>query len=72
MHRLTVDWAACDGHGLCAVLLPELVDVDDWGYPVVTADVPPQLTKQARRAVRACPAVAMRLERNRLNSGGVG
>ena len=72
MHRLTVDWTACDGHGLCAVLLPELIDVDDWGYPVVTPDVPRELVANARRAVRACPALEMRLERNPLNSTDVG
>jgi ferredoxin len=60
--RLAVDWQQCDGHGLCAALLPELLDLDDWGYPVVvTVDVPPGLVRQARAAVRACPALALRL-----------
>ena len=31
--RLKVDPIACDGHGLCAELLPELVTLDDWGFP---------------------------------------
>ena len=62
--RLTVDWTACDGHGLCAALLPELVDLDDWGFPVVAGDVPPSLTSQARRAVLACPALALRMKRD--------
>ena len=33
-HRLHIDWTACDGRGLCAELLPELLAEDDWGYPV--------------------------------------
>ena len=61
MSRLVVDWEQCDGHGLCAVLLPELVDLDEWGYPVVAGEVPPVLTDVAREAVRACPALALRL-----------
>ena len=29
--RLKVDPIACDGRGLCAELLPELITLDDWG-----------------------------------------
>ena len=32
--RLHIDWTRCDGRGLCAELLPELLDRDDWGYPL--------------------------------------
>ena len=64
MTRLVVDWIACDGHGLCAVLLPELVDLDEWGYPILAgAEVPEHLQRHARRAVEACPALALRLTR---------
>ena len=63
MSRLVVDWTACDGHGLCAVLLPELVDLDDWGYPLIAdPEVPRALRGQARTAVAACPALALRME----------
>jgi ferredoxin len=59
--RLHVDPVACRGHGLCAELLPELVTLDEWGYPVVVeAAVPPALERRARRAVRACPVLALR------------
>ena len=27
--RLVVDRIACDGYGMCAELLPELIDLDD-------------------------------------------
>jgi ferredoxin len=61
--RLLVDWLRCDGHRLCAEIVPELVRLDDWGYPVVTGPVTPVLEAQARRAVALCPALALRLER---------
>ncbi len=28
----------CDAYGYCAELLPELVALDEWGYPVVGGD----------------------------------
>jgi ferredoxin len=63
-HVLAVDFAACEGHGLCAELLPELVGLDEWGYPVLRdSAVPPDLLSHARRAVAACPVMAFRLNR---------
>lgn len=60
--RLEIDWTRCDGHGLCAELLPERIDVDEWGYPILhSADVRPEARAAARRAVAACPALALRL-----------
>lgn len=60
--RLDVDPIACDGHGLCAELLPELITLDDWGYPLITEhEIPPELEALARRAVSACPTLALRL-----------
>jgi ferredoxin len=61
--RLTVDRIVCDGSGLCAELLPELIAVDDWGYPILKPDpVPGTLLPLARRAVADCPVLALRLE----------
>jgi NADH:ubiquinone oxidoreductase subunit F (NADH-binding) len=34
--RLRVDPIACDGRGLCAEILPELITLDDWGYPIIS------------------------------------
>ncbi|MGO8877107.1 MAG: ferredoxin [Acidimicrobiales bacterium] len=57
---LAVDAIACDGHGVCAELLPEWIRLDDWGYPIVTvAAVPPELLDRARWAVSNCPALAL-------------
>jgi ferredoxin len=60
--RLAVDPIACTGHGLCAELFPEAVALDDWGYPLLpAAPVSPALMEHARRAVAACPTLALRL-----------
>jgi ferredoxin len=61
---LRVNPIQCTGHGVCAELLPELIAVDEWGYPIVDSrPVPPALDRDARRAVAACPALALRLVR---------
>jgi len=59
--RLRVDWPACKARGLCYELLPEVVALDEWGYPIITVDVDSQLVAAAREAVRACPTLALRL-----------
>jgi ferredoxin len=61
--RLELNPIACTGHQLCADLLPEVIELDEWGYPILTGDVPVQLESHARRAVSACPTLALRLTR---------
>jgi ferredoxin len=34
-HQLTVDMLRRDAYGYCAEMLPELVEFDEWGYPIV-------------------------------------
>ena len=60
---LQIDWTRCDGHGLCAALLPERIQLDEWGFPII-ARAPLELAEvtDARRAVLACPALALRLQ----------
>ena len=61
--RLRVDPIACDGRKLCAEILPELISLDDWGFPIIRdTDVPEHLLDEAREAVRVCPKLALRLE----------
>ncbi|QUW78382.1 ferredoxin [Streptomyces mirabilis] len=63
-HSLGIDRIACDGYGLCAELLPELVELDEWGYPIMgSAPLAGEALGHARRAVAACPALALRLDR---------
>jgi ferredoxin len=62
---LRVNPINCTGHGVCAELLPELVSLDEWGYPMIASTpVPPALDLEARRAVAACPALALKLVRS--------
>ena len=61
--RLRVNPIACDGRGLCAEVLPEMITLDDWGFPVIRdAEVPPGLLDEAAEAVRLCPRLALRLD----------
>ncbi|MFK8910266.1 ferredoxin [Streptomyces sp. YS-3] len=61
--KVLVDWTLCEGHGLCADLIPELIRLGADGYPAVAdATVPMHLRGRAQRAVRRCPALALRIE----------
>jgi ferredoxin len=63
---LRVNPIACDAHGVCADLLPEMVTLDPWGYPVIAAGpVPADLEEHARRAVASCPTLALRLDKEK-------
>ncbi|MEU5881678.1 ferredoxin [Spirillospora sp. NPDC047279] len=60
--RVAIDWSRCDGHGLCAYLVPELIQLDRYGFPVVLGtDVPSWLERDVQRAVAMCPALALRV-----------
>lgn len=60
--RLRINPIACDAHGLCAELFPEGISLDDWGYAIVgDAPIPRNLEPHAKRAVAACPALALAL-----------
>ena len=53
---------ACQAHGVCIELLPELISADPWGYPIVQpGPVPSRLLALARRAVADCPTLALLL-----------
>jgi ferredoxin len=61
---IRVNPIACDGHGLCAELLPERIGLDEWGFPTIDPEpISPELEPHARRAVAACPTLALLLER---------
>ena len=62
--QISIDRVKCDGHGLCAEILPELIRMDDWGYPIVAAGpVPERLMPLAERAMADCPVLAIALRR---------
>lgn len=70
MH-LTIDRMRCDGRGLCAEILPEMIRLDDWGYPIFArGPVPDQLIPLAQRAVEGCPVLALALKRAEYHRSG--
>ncbi len=63
--RLRIDPIACDGFGYCAELVPELIRLDEWGFPVVRdLPIPEGVERMASEAAAQCPrrAIALQLE----------
>jgi ferredoxin len=59
---IRVDRTACQAYGLCSELLPERIELDEWGYPILDArPLPAGLIRHARRAAEECPVRAFRL-----------
>ncbi len=68
--KIYVDWTLCRGHGLCADILPEVFQLGADGFPTVAqAQVPRYAEAKALRAVRRCPALALRLEEDTRSQG---
>jgi ferredoxin len=62
--ELVVDRIKCDGRGLCAEILPELIRLDSWGYPIIApGPIPQHLMGLAERAVDDCPVLAIAFRR---------
>jgi ferredoxin len=64
---LQVNPILCDGFGHCGELAPELVTMDEWGYPIIssepTAFSDVRVHESARYAERGCPRQALRIRR---------
>ncbi len=59
---LSIDWTRCDGHGLCAALMPERFTLDEWGFPVIRDPTVSSVDEpDVRHVVSVCPALALRL-----------
>lgn len=59
--KVRVDSQRCQGHTLCAMIAPEvfqLDDVDGHSSPI-SEDVPPEQEEQVREAVHSCPEQAI-------------
>jgi ferredoxin len=64
--RIVIDPVACDAYGYCAEILPEVIGLDEWGYPIVRGgSLDPHLVGFARRAARDCPKRAITLQKKR-------
>ena len=62
MAQATIDAQKCQGHGRCALIAPDVFDVDDMGTGQVLVDeVPPEHRADVREAVLSCPESAIAL-----------
>jgi ferredoxin len=61
--RIRLDQEACQGHGRCYTLAPDIFDSDDLGHCVlVQAEVPADREEAARNGVENCPEQALSIE----------
>ncbi|WP_406432401.1 ferredoxin [Streptomyces sp. NBC_00631] len=62
--KISVDYARCEGHGLCADQAPHVFSLDGEAeliYRFDGADVPDEHRSAARTAVNVCPVAALRV-----------
>lgn len=60
--NVTIDRERCQGHGRCALIAPDLFDMDDLGIGVLlTEPVPAEGVDEAREAALSCPEGAITL-----------
>jgi ferredoxin len=61
--KVKVDAAACQGHGRCYALAPDIFEADDHGHCVIPqADVPAGREDAARAGAENCPEDAITVE----------
>jgi ferredoxin len=65
---LVLDPILCDGRGLCHDAAPELIELDEWGFPLLPggglrAAITRADRKAAEAATHACPVLALHIER---------
>ncbi len=75
--RLHLDPTHCDGFGICAQILPEVITLDEWGFPILadtdaqptgfesdrrSVEVATDLERLAHRTVLSCPRLALHLD----------
>ncbi|MFW0785580.1 ferredoxin [Gordonia sp. CPCC 206044] len=62
--KVFVDGARCQGHTLCAMIAPDMFELDEMdGHSTpVAQDVPTEQEAKVREAVRSCPEQAISIE----------
>jgi len=63
--KISVDYARCEGHGLCVDQAPDVFSLDDDAeltYHFEDLEVPDEHTSAARAAVNVCPVAALRVQ----------
>ncbi|WP_328529959.1 ferredoxin [Nocardioides sp. NBC_00368] len=61
--KIDVDYARCEGHGLCAEQAPGIFSLDDDAeliYHAEGAEVASDEVARARAAIASCPVAALR------------
>jgi len=55
---------ACQGHGRCFELAPELFNLDDEGLaiPLIEGEIPSEHEEKARLAAQRCPEFAIEID----------
>lgn len=59
--KIEIDWALCDGNGICAIEAPEHFELNDDDELQVLSDEAPPGDTALDRAVTACPKHAITL-----------
>ena len=58
--RVVVDRDRCEGNAICVGIAPELFQLDDEEYAIVTADpIPVDQEAVAEQAIAECPRAAL-------------
>jgi len=58
--RIVVDRDRCEGNAICVGIDPELFELDDEDYVMVTADpIPADAEERAEQAIAECPRAAL-------------
>jgi ferredoxin len=58
--KIEVDMKLCELHGQCVYLAPEIFQLTDDTLEY-KADVPAELEDKVRKAIRACPQLAIKI-----------
>lgn len=67
---LVLNPTLCDGRGMCHDAAPDLIGIDEWGYPLLPgaqlrASIDKRDIRAAEAATHACPLLALHIERVR-------
>ena len=62
--RIVLDVDACEGHGRCYALAPDVFEPDDDGHALVlvSGEISPALERPARLAAANCPERAITIQ----------
>lgn len=59
MTHASIDSNRCQGHGRCAIIAPQVFDVDDYGIGFVLVDPVDAHLSDVKEAVASCPETAI-------------